>query len=119
MVLAVDYLQAMRIRGPMKQKLNELYSKYEALIAPSRSTVATPIKLDFDKAYPGVGGGPPIIPAGNIVGQPALSVLNGFGPNELPTGIQFTGRAGSEARLIAVAHAYQEMTEWHQKRPNV
>ena len=49
---------------------------------------------DFDKAYPGFGSGPPIIPAGNLVGQPAISVPNGFGANDLPTGIQFTGRRG-------------------------
>ncbi len=118
-VLAIDYLQAMRIRGPMKLAMDELYSKYDALVAPSRATVAYPIGVDFDKAYTGVGGGPPVIPAGNAVGQPALSVPNGFGENNLPTGIQFTGRAWSEARLVQIASAYQDATEWHKKRPPV
>jgi Asp-tRNA(Asn)/Glu-tRNA(Gln) amidotransferase A subunit family amidase len=118
MVLAVDYLQAMRLRAPMKRALDELYSRYDALVAPSRSTVAYPINVDFDRAYPGGGGGgPAVIPAGNIVGQPAISVPNGFGQHNLPTGIQFTGRAGSEARLLAIAHAYQQATDWHKKRP--
>jgi aspartyl-tRNA(Asn)/glutamyl-tRNA(Gln) amidotransferase subunit A len=116
-ILAVDYLQAMRVRGPMKKALDDLYAKYDALIAPSRGTVAYPVGIDFDKAYPGTGGGPPVIPGGNLAGQPALSVPNGFGPKNLPTGIQFTGRAGNEARLIAIAHAYQQATEWHRKRP--
>jgi aspartyl-tRNA(Asn)/glutamyl-tRNA(Gln) amidotransferase subunit A len=117
MVLAVDYLQAMRLRGPMKRALAELYAKYDALLAPSRATVANPLDRDFDKAYPGLGGGPAIIPAGNLVGQPALSVPNGFGAYGLPTGIQFTGRAGSEVKLLAIAHAYQLVTNWHKKRP--
>src|SRR5262245_6244916 len=117
MVLAVAYIQALRARGPMKKALDELYSKYDALVAPSRGTVASPIDKDFDKAYPGVGGGPPIIPAGNLVGQPALSVPNGFGQNGLPTGIQFTGRIWSEGTLIQLAHAYQQATDWHKKRP--
>jgi aspartyl-tRNA(Asn)/glutamyl-tRNA(Gln) amidotransferase subunit A len=117
MVLAVDYLQAMRLRGLMKKTLDELYAKFDALVAPSRGTVAYPIGVDFDKSYPGVGGGPPVIPAGNLVGQPALSVLNGFGQKGLPTGIQFTGRVGSESRLIALAHAYQQATDWHRRRP--
>lgn len=116
MVLAVDYLQAMRLRGPMKRALAKLYAPFDALLAPSRNNVANPIGVDFDKTYPGVTG-PPLIPAGNLVGQPALSVPNGFGDNGLPTGIQFTGRAGSEARLIALAHAYQVATDWHKKRP--
>jgi aspartyl-tRNA(Asn)/glutamyl-tRNA(Gln) amidotransferase subunit A len=119
MVLAVDYLQALRARGVMKRTLDELYAKYDALLAPSRGTVAYPIGVDFDKAYPGVGSGPPIIQAGNVTGQPALSIPNGFGAKELPTGFQLTGRVWSEARLIAIAHAYQQTTTWHKKRPPV
>jgi aspartyl-tRNA(Asn)/glutamyl-tRNA(Gln) amidotransferase subunit A len=119
MVLAVDYLQAMRIRGPMKRALDKLYSKYDALVAPARATVSYPIALDFDKAYPGVGGGPAVIPAGNIAGQPAISIPNGFGANNLPTGIQLTGRAWSEARLLAIASLYQQATDWHRKHPTI
>jgi len=51
------------------------------------------------------------------VGQPALAVPNGFGPDNLPTSLQFTGRIWSEARLLAIAGAYQQATDWHQKRP--
>jgi aspartyl-tRNA(Asn)/glutamyl-tRNA(Gln) amidotransferase subunit A len=119
MVLAVDYLQAMRLRGPMKRALDQVYAPFDALVAPSRGTVSYPIARDFDKAYPGFGGGPAVIPAGNAVGQPALSVPNGFGPDHLPTGIQFTGRVWSEARLLAIAHAYQQATDWHKKRPPI
>jgi aspartyl-tRNA(Asn)/glutamyl-tRNA(Gln) amidotransferase subunit A len=117
MVLAVDYLQAQRVRGHMKRALDDIYAKYDALIAPARGTVAYPVGVDFDKAYPNFGGGPPVIQAGNLAGQPALAVPNGFGTKDLPTGIQFTGRVWSEARLIAVAHAYQQATSWHRKRP--
>jgi aspartyl-tRNA(Asn)/glutamyl-tRNA(Gln) amidotransferase subunit A len=118
-VLAVDYLQAMRVRTAVKRRLDEFYQKFDAVVAPSRATVAYPINVDFDKAYPGVSGGPPVIPAGNLAGQPALSVPNGFGDNNLPTGIQFTGRAWSEARLIALGRAYQAATDWHTRRPKL
>ena len=117
MVLAVDYLQAMRARGPMKRILDKLYAKYDALLAPARGSVAYPVGEDFEKVYPDVGGGPPVIPAGNAVGQPALAVPNGFGLKGLPTGIQFTGRVWGEARLLALARAYQEATDWHRRRP--
>ncbi len=117
MVLAVDYLQALRVRGLMKKALDDLYAKYDAIVVPARGTVALPVGVDFDKSYIGFGGGPPIIQAGNLAGQPALAVPNGLGYKELPTGIQFTGRAWGEARLIAVAHAYQQATAWHKKRP--
>jgi aspartyl-tRNA(Asn)/glutamyl-tRNA(Gln) amidotransferase subunit A len=118
-VLAVDYLQAMRARGPMKRALDDLYARYDAVVAPSRATVSYPVDVEFGKAYPGVFGGPPLIPAGNAVGQPALSVPNGFGLKGLPTGLQFTGRVWGEGRLLQVAHAYQQATDWHKKRPPV
>lgn len=117
MTMAVDYLQALRVRSRMKKTMEELYGKYDALIAPARSTVSYPIDRNFDAVYPNWRGGPPIIPAGNVVGQPAISVPNGFGPNNLPTGIQFTGKIWSEARLLSIAAAYQQATDWHRRRP--
>ena len=41
----------------MKKVMDEAYASFDALVAPSRSTVAYPIDKDFDRAYPGVGGG--------------------------------------------------------------
>jgi aspartyl-tRNA(Asn)/glutamyl-tRNA(Gln) amidotransferase subunit A len=117
MTLAVDYLQALRVRTRMKKVMDDLYAKYDALIAPARSTVSYPINRNFSESYLNFRGGPPIIPAGNVVGQPALSIPNGFGPNNLPTGIQFTGRVWSEARLLSIAHVYQQATDWHRRRP--
>jgi aspartyl-tRNA(Asn)/glutamyl-tRNA(Gln) amidotransferase subunit A len=116
-VLAVDYLQAMRVRTTIKRQLDELYANLDAVVAPARNTVAYPLDVDFQKAYPGVGGGTPIIPAGNLAGQPAIAVPNGLGDNNLPTGVQFTGRAWSEARLLTLAKRYQEATDFHTRRP--
>lgn len=118
-VLAVDYLQAMRVRVKIRKALHGLYSRFDALVAPSRSTVAFPADRPFRGIYPKYRSGPSIIPAGNLAGQPALSVLNGFGPHGLPTGIQFTGKAWSEPRLLAIAHAYQQHTDWHTRRPTL
>lgn len=119
MALAVDYLQALRVRSRMKKTMAELYGKFDALIAPGRTTVAYPIARPFSESYANFRGGPPIIPAGNVVGQPALCIPNGFGPNGLPTAIQFTGKIWSEARLLSLAHAYQQATDWHRRRPKV
>lgn len=117
MIFAVDYLQAMRIRALMKAPMDAVLSKYDAVMAPTRSTVAYPIGIDFEKAYLGFGGTLAVIPAGNLVGAPAISVPNGFGPSGLPTGIQFMGRALSEGTLIVLANAYQGQTDWHRRRP--
>ena len=41
----------------------------------------------------------------------------GFGERGLPTGLKFVGRAFEENRLLAIAAAYQELTDWHERRP--
>jgi aspartyl-tRNA(Asn)/glutamyl-tRNA(Gln) amidotransferase subunit A len=118
-VLAVDYLQAMRVREPLKRALHAVHARFDALVAPARGTVAYPIGTRFHRAYPRHGGAAigRLITAGNLAGLPAVIVPTGLGHKGLPTAIQFSGRAWSEARLLAIARAYQEKTDWHRKRP--
>jgi len=118
LVTAVDYLHAMRMRVPMRRAWNELFQKYDLLVAPSRSTVAYPVNKTFDQAYPGINASSPI-GASNLVGVPAISLPNGFGQAGLPTGIQFIGAAWSELTLIETANKYQQATDWHKRRPNL
>ncbi|MBI4850346.1 MAG: amidase [Acidobacteria bacterium] len=118
-ILAVDYIQALRLREPMKRAMDGLYSKYDALVSPSFPCVSYPADKPFDQVYKDIGFGAPVIEAGNAVGQPAISVPNGFGENNLPTGIQFTGKAWSELTLIEIASQYQKITDWHKKHPNL
>jgi aspartyl-tRNA(Asn)/glutamyl-tRNA(Gln) amidotransferase subunit A len=116
LVTAVDYLHAMRLRAPMRRAWAEMFKKVDVIAAPSRATVSYPVDKTFDKAYPGIGASSPI-GASNLVGVPAVSVPNGLGQNELPTGIQFVGPAWGERELLELAAAYQSATEWHARRP--
>ena len=114
---AVEYLQAMRLRRPMKLALDRLFRQFDALVAPTRASVAYPADRNFEDAYPGVSGGPALIPAGNLCGLPALALPNGFGENGLPTSLSFLGPAFSERDLVRLGAAYQQKTDWHTKRP--
>ncbi len=116
LVTAVDYLHAMRLRVPMRRAWKEFFTKYDVLIAPSRSTVAYPTDRTFDKAYPGISAASPI-GASNLVGVPAISIPNGFGENGLPTGIQFISAAFNESTLLNIARAYQALDDTHRRRP--
>jgi aspartyl-tRNA(Asn)/glutamyl-tRNA(Gln) amidotransferase subunit A len=116
LVTAVDYLHAMRMRAPMRRAWGEMFKKYDALVAPSRSTVSYPVDKTFDKAYPGIMTSSPI-GASNLVGVPAVSVPNGLGQNGLPTGIQFIAPAWGERVLLELAVTYQSKTDWHKRRP--
>jgi len=118
LVTAVDYLHAMRLRTPARKAWAEMFKKIDLLVAPSRSTVANPIDKTFNQAYPGIMATSPI-GSSNLVGVPAISIPNGFGQNNLPTGIQFVGAAWSEYLLLAVADKYQQATDFHKKRPTL
>jgi aspartyl-tRNA(Asn)/glutamyl-tRNA(Gln) amidotransferase subunit A len=119
---AADYIDALRARVRMQAELESLLSRYDAVVAPTRSRLAPPIGRDFDAPAPEAPAPatprpPATIPAGNLAGLPAIAVPTGFGENGLPTSMQFLGRAFSEATVVAVADAYQRLTDWHRRRP--
>ncbi len=115
-VLARDYLKALRLRGVICRVVDAAMAPFDALVAPSRCSPASPIEEEFRKTAPGtvrdtMGA------VGNGAGLPSISVPNGFTPEGLPTGIQFMGRPYEENLIIAVARGYQSKTDWHLKHP--
>ena len=116
-IAAVDYLQALRLREPMKDAMNELFEKYDMIATPGRASVAYPLDQEFSKAWPGVSGGPPVIPAGNLCGLPAIVIPNGFGVLGLPTSIAFMGPALSEASLVQIGIDLQSKLRFHEQLP--
>jgi aspartyl-tRNA(Asn)/glutamyl-tRNA(Gln) amidotransferase subunit A len=119
MIPAVDYLQAMRLRRPMKRAVAKLYEKFDLVASPTRATVAYPADKNFEDVYPGIQPGPGLIAAGNLCGLPALAMPNGLGENGLPTSVAFMGPAFSERTLAQIGVAYQSRTDWHLRRPPI
>jgi Asp-tRNA(Asn)/Glu-tRNA(Gln) amidotransferase A subunit family amidase len=115
-VPAVDYVDAMRMRALMKRDFAKLFEKVDVIAAPTFATVALPIGMGFDKAYPGTND-TPLISACNLIGIPAISVPSGFGIHGLPTGFMLVAPAFEEARLAALGAAYQRHTDWHRRHP--
>jgi aspartyl-tRNA(Asn)/glutamyl-tRNA(Gln) amidotransferase subunit A len=115
-LLATDYLRAIRLRGKMIKTATETMEPYDALVAPSAKKPATPIGEDFRKIAPGATKD--IMGAvGNGCGLPAISVPDGFTQAGLPTGIQFMGKPYEENTILAIARAYQALTDWHTHHP--
>ena len=115
-VLAKDYLRALRLRERMARIAEDVMGGYDALAAPTRRAVASPINQEFRKAAPGTAKD--VMGAvGNGAGLPAVSVPNGFSEEVLPTGIQFMGRAYDENRVLSLAVEYQRRTDWHSRHP--
>ena len=117
--LAADYLRAQRIRTRLARDLDRLLAPYDALVTPSRPTVASALDATWARGDKPRERRPrcPISAAGNLAGLPTISVPSGFTDGGLPTGIQFVGRVYEEQGILAVANAYQALTTWHHRHP--
>lgn len=116
LIPARDYINALRIRSKIQPKLDEALREFDAVVTPTLNTEAGPINQPFTEWSRGfvcseIGG------AANAAGIPAITVPNGFGARGLPSGLEFTGRAFQENKILAAASIYQNLTEWHRKLP--
>jgi aspartyl-tRNA(Asn)/glutamyl-tRNA(Gln) amidotransferase subunit A len=137
-ITARDYLQAMRLRTVLGQRMREIFRTCDVLLTAGRTVTATPIERALDAPGTPVGASaardvttrettdparPPgnisLIPAGNLAGLPAIFFPCGFGTDGLPVGLQLVGPPFSEPLLVALAEAYQRETDHHRKRPPV
>jgi aspartyl-tRNA(Asn)/glutamyl-tRNA(Gln) amidotransferase subunit A len=115
-ILAKDYLRALRLAGVMAREVDRLMSGFDALVAPGRPTLAPRLDQEFRSAIGGTVND--VLGAvGNMAGLPAVVVPNGFGPGDLPTSLQFLGRAFEENTILAAARTYQAATGWHLRHP--
>jgi aspartyl-tRNA(Asn)/glutamyl-tRNA(Gln) amidotransferase subunit A len=55
----------------------------------------------------------------NVLGLPAISVPCGFSKAGLPVGMQIVGKPFADMEVLAFAHAYQQATSWHLRRPTL
>jgi aspartyl-tRNA(Asn)/glutamyl-tRNA(Gln) amidotransferase subunit A len=113
---ASDYLRAVRVRGILQKKIDALFEDFDVLAAASLPIAATPLEtnLETDLNFPDPLGG-----IGNLCGLPVISVPCGFSEAKLPVGLQFAGRVRNDRAVIAAAHLFQQLTDWHTRRPPV
>jgi len=115
-ILAKDYIRALRLRTVVAREADRVLSELDALVAPGRPALASPIDREFRSASR--GNVPDVMGAiGNAAGLPAIAVPNGFNEAGLPTSLQFMGRAWEENAVLAAARAWQRLTDWHRRRP--
>ncbi len=111
------YLKAQQVRTLIRQDFARVFESVDALVTPTSPVVAFPIgekTADPVQMYLIDVCTLPI----NIAGLPAMSVPCGFSEG-LPVGMQLIGPHLSEERLLNIAYAYEQGTEWHKARPGI
>jgi len=121
LISAVDYLQAQRARRLFYQQSCDLFKKVDLLAGPTVPITACNIGTEEVQIGNTLLGVIPLLTQHtrpyNLSGFPAITVPCGFSRNGLPVGFQLAGKPFDEASVLRGAFAYEQATEWHQRRP--
>ncbi len=110
------YLKAQKIRRLIARDFSEAFRGCDVIAGPVTPTVAfplgaklsDPVQMYLNDIY---------TVAPNLAGMPALSIPCGFGAEGLPVGLHLVGDYFAEARLLGIAHRFQQATDWHARVP--
>jgi Asp-tRNA(Asn)/Glu-tRNA(Gln) amidotransferase A subunit family amidase len=114
LIPAVDYLQSQRMRSMMMGELAAATAGVDVYIAPS--TLASPRTPEGADAPP-PGFSQKHSQMANLACYPGLALPNGFAASGAPTSVLFMAQPFGEARLLALAKAYQDATDFHLRQP--
>lgn len=118
-IAAVDYLQAQQARRIFSSSIRAAMQSVDALVLPTIPMPAIKIaQIDQDIRIDGTIENATVallrltMPF-NLAGLPAVSFPCGFSSMGLPIGLQVVGKAFEETMILRIAHAYQQLTDWH------
>ncbi|HEY8554709.1 MAG TPA: Asp-tRNA(Asn)/Glu-tRNA(Gln) amidotransferase subunit GatA [Burkholderiales bacterium] len=110
------YLKAQKLRRLIADDFARAFERCDVILGPTSPTTAfklgaktdDPVEMYLSDIY---------TISVNLAGLPGMSVPAGFDAQGLPIGMQLIGRYFDEARLLNVAHRYQQVTDWHRRAP--
>jgi len=117
-----EYLDAVAARAALGERMKRFHTEWDLLVLPS---VAVPA-FDVERLEPALPIGPgswtwwtPFSFPFNLTQQPAMSVPCGFTADGLPAGLQIVGPMHRDDLVLRAAHAYEQATEHHKRRPTL
>jgi aspartyl-tRNA(Asn)/glutamyl-tRNA(Gln) amidotransferase subunit A len=110
------YLKAQKLRRLIADDFRAAFEQVDLIAGPVSPTVAWNIGEMTDDPVRNYLADIYTLPA-SLAGLPGMSVPVGFGDGGRPVGLQLIGDYFTESRLLGVAHMFQQITDWHQRRP--
>lgn len=111
------YKKAQKVRTLIKQDFEQVFEKYDVIIGPTTPTPAFKIGDKIDDPLTMYVNDILTIPM-NLAGVPGISVPCGF-EGGLPLGLQIIGNHFDESTIYRVAHAFEQATDHHKKKPQL
>jgi aspartyl-tRNA(Asn)/glutamyl-tRNA(Gln) amidotransferase subunit A len=115
-VSSVDYLRARRRMIVARNAIAELFETVDVLVTPTSMRPPQTIEAALGNV-PEEGSMIRNTLPFNVYGIPTISVPCGFTRAGLPIGLQISGPRLAEARVLALANAYEKATDWHERSP--
>ncbi|RYG73309.1 Asp-tRNA(Asn)/Glu-tRNA(Gln) amidotransferase subunit GatA [Lentibacillus lipolyticus] len=112
------YKKAQQVRTLIRRDYEKIFENYDVVIGPTAPTPAFKIGENVDDPLTMYANDILTIPV-NLAGVPGISVPCGFSGEGLPIGLQIIGKAFDERTVYRTAHAYEQATEHHLKRPQL
>jgi aspartyl-tRNA(Asn)/glutamyl-tRNA(Gln) amidotransferase subunit A len=112
------YLRASKLRGLIREEYQRVLQQCDVILGPTCPTpplplgqaAIDPLALYLADIY---------TVSANLAGIPALSLPCGFNRQGLPIGLQLQGKMFTDSKLLAIAHQFQQLTDWHLKHPTL
>jgi aspartyl-tRNA(Asn)/glutamyl-tRNA(Gln) amidotransferase subunit A len=112
------YLRAQKIRTLIRDDFLKAFEQVDLIASPTSPTPAfrlgeksgDPLQMYLSDIY---------TISCNLAGICGLSLPCGFSEKGLPIGLQLLGQPFGEAQLLQAAHAYEQVTDWHLKKPDL
>ncbi len=112
------YGQAQKVRTLIKRDFEQAFRQVDLIAAPTSPHTAFRIGAHADDPLAMYLEDVFTLPA-NLAGVPGISFNVGFDRQNLPVGMQLIGPHFREDLLLAAAHAYQQVTDWHRRAPEL
>jgi aspartyl-tRNA(Asn)/glutamyl-tRNA(Gln) amidotransferase subunit A len=113
---ATDYVQAQRVRQAGRLETRRILESVDVIVGLTVGAGAPPVDgIDFASVL----ALPVFTAVWDGLGFPTISVPIGFTDDGLPVGMQLSAGPWDEAKVLAVAHAYQCLTDWHLAVPPI
>ncbi len=112
------YKKAQLVRTLIMKDFERVFKEVELLLAPATPSVALPLGTTKEAAMFGELQDI-LFEASSLAGLPAISLPCGFGRDGLPVGLQIIGPSLKEDLILPTAYLYQQVTDWHKKKPKL
>ncbi|MEW6571375.1 MAG: Asp-tRNA(Asn)/Glu-tRNA(Gln) amidotransferase subunit GatA [Nitrospirota bacterium] len=109
------YRKGQQVRTLIKNDFDRAFREVDLIVTPTSPTAAFRIGEKTDPLQMYLSDIFTI--SVNLAGLPAISIPCGFTSKHLPIGLQLIGKHFDEESILKVAHAYEQETEWHKRRP--